>query len=401
MPQTKVSSPSPIQICPYSTPFQKRKRDDTPAKINDTTRPTHSQDTDTSKPTAVFTPTIPRASTLSVALPGSIIANAKSHDQKTYLAGTIARALAVFNVDEVVIFNDEAPPASPSDANASDQTNGSHRGSGSGRSSTTDDGEYTALTNPSHFLSHILSYLETPPHLRRALFPIHPNLRTAGTLPSLDMPHHLRANEYCPYREGVTVSNSKAGTKVDLGLSQPYVIRDVQIPPNTRVTLRMPDSDSGKGNTKQGGSLVEAEAEAVSPSTPREEGGYYWGYSVRQSPSLSAVFTECPFDGGYDLSFGTSERGSPIADIASSTTSIPPYTHMLICFGGVAGLEHAAKNDPALSAKGITGPKTGELFDYWVNLVPNQGSRTIRTEEAVWCGLMGLRSVVEERRMSG
>lgn len=114
--------------------------------------------------------------------------SAKSHDQKTFLAGTIARALAVFSVDEVVIFDDDNPPRP-------------------GRifdDLTTD--EYTATKDPSHFLAHLLSYLETPPHLRKHLFPMHPNLRTAGTLPSLDMPHHPRADEWCDYREGVVVS---------------------------------------------------------------------------------------------------------------------------------------------------------------------------------------------------
>lgn len=35
---------------------------------------------------------------------------------------------------------------------------------------------------------------------------MHPNLRTAGALPSLDMPHHPRSDEWCDYREGVVVS---------------------------------------------------------------------------------------------------------------------------------------------------------------------------------------------------
>lgn len=34
---------------------------------------------------------------------------------------------------------------------------------------------------------------------------------------------------------------------------------------------------------------------AVSPSIPRTEAGYYWGYCVRFAHSLGAVFTEAPF----------------------------------------------------------------------------------------------------------
>lgn len=61
-------------------------------------------------------------------------------------------------------------------------------------------------------------------------------------------------------------------------------------------------------------------------------------------------------------------------------------------FGGVAGLEVAVRADEELMGMGVTEPEG--LFDYWVDLCPGQGSRTIRTEEAVWIGLMGLRGVV-------
>ena len=50
-----------------------------------------------------------RSYTVSLALPGSIIDNAQSAELRTYLAGQIARAAAVFNVDEVVVFNEQGP----------------------------------------------------------------------------------------------------------------------------------------------------------------------------------------------------------------------------------------------------------------------------------------------------
>jgi predicted SPOUT superfamily RNA methylase MTH1 len=158
------------------------------------------------------------------------------------------------------------------------------------------------------------------------------------------------------------------------------------------------------------------DAEAVDPSAPREEAGYYWGYTTRRCSSLSAVFTECPFDGGYDYSIGTSERGIAV----SSLTAIPPVTangngssapaaaaplpkfqHLILVFGGVAGLEAAVAFDTEFEARGITKDKANEVFDAWVNLVPGQGSRTIRTEEAVWVGLMGLRELVMQNGSDG
>ena len=163
-----------------------------------------------------------------------------------------------------------------------------------------------------------------------------------------------------------------------------------KIPPGTRVTVKfkaMERPEEVRGN--------EVLAEAVAPSAPREEAGYFWGYSVRAAGSLSAVFTECGFDGGYDLTIGTSERGVPLSklvDTSSNGNSVPDLSHLLIVFGGVAGLEVAVKADEELRKLGVKSPEA--LFDHWVNLYPGQGSRTIRTEEAVWLGLMGLRDIV-------
>lgn len=168
---------------------------------------------------------------------------------------------------------------------------------------------------------------------------------------------------------------SRQGTGVDVGLPQQYTIPGVQIPAKTRVTVHLDE--------------ISIDAEAVAPSAPKEEAGYYWGYVIRRCASLSSVFTECPYDGGYDVSFGTSERGEAISVALES--SLPRPEHMLVVFGGVAGLEVAAKADPELEAKGIGAGNVKDLFDYWINVLPGQGSRTIRTEEAVWLGLMGLR----------
>lgn len=213
---------------------------------------------------------------------------------------------------------------------------------------------------------------------------MHENLEKAGMLPSLDLPSHLRSNEWCEYREGITVRNSSEGTYVDCGLSLPRLISGLDIPQKTRVTVRLDDENT----------------EAVGPATPREEGGYYWGYTIREAPSLSSIFTECAFDGGYDLSIGTSERGEEVVGITKTILkdkSRKDWQHMIVVFGGVKGLEDAAKHDEDLSRMGLGTETVRELFDYWVNLLPGQGSRTIRTEEALWMGLMATRRIVDDR----
>lgn len=323
--------------------------------------------------------------------------SAQTHELKTQLAGQIARAAAVFCIDEIVVFND---------GQSQKQQKPDRRVFTKPHEQSDSWGEdYSGWSDPDYFLYHVLTYLETPPHLRKHLFPMHADLRTAGALPSLDMPHHIRASEWCQYREGVTVgpANNKAGygkkksdtpgTNVEAGLGQ-YVRVSDEIPEKTRVTLKFREHDFPA-------SLDDLfDPEAVTPAAPREEAGYYWGYTTRMASKLSEVFTQSPFEDGYDVSIGTSERGVSLSSVIPSdvgglspddSKALPPFKHLLIVFGGVSGLEAALDHDTELKSRGVQKENIGELFDAWVNVLPGQGSRTIRTEEAVWLGLMGLR----------
>ena len=43
----------------------------------------------------------------------------------------------------------------------------------------------------------------------------------------------------------------------------------------------------------------------VSPTTPRDTDGIYWGYTTRMASSINSIFEECPYAGGYDVSNNT------------------------------------------------------------------------------------------------
>lgn len=309
----------------------------------------------------------------------------------------------MFCVDEIVIFDDGDGPATTTSREESRVGITESWKQQQQHDKTT----YTGYTDPIYFLTHILSYLECPPHLRRRLFDIHQDLRFAGSLPSLDMPHHLRKYEWCQYREGVTEapktnrksSVSSTTTPVHTGLTRDVYVMG-EITANSRITVKFKDKEVLSPEIRESSDPLVAET--VKSSAPREEAGYYWGYSVRSAPSLSAVLTECPFDGGYDVTFGTSERGESLTDLISQAfrpmpreRAIPNFAHMMIVLGGVAGLEPAVRADATLRKMKVSRPE--ELFDYWVNVLPGQGSRTIRTEEALWLALMGLRGVVQEK----
>lgn len=86
----------------------------------------------------------------------------------------------------------------------------------------------------------------------------------------------------------------------------------------------------------------------------------------------------------YDLTIGTSDRGTPIDDLPEKEVK---YNHALIVFGGLHGIEAALESDEQLKEE-----EASLLFNHYINVLPTQGSRTIRTEEAVLITLSGLRN---------
>ena len=81
---------------------------------------------------------------------------------------------------------------------------------------------------------------------------------------------------------------------------------------------------------------------------------------------------------------GTSEKGDDVDSL----------NILLIVFGGVGGLEAALEADDKLD---VTDPK--ELFDHYVNVCPGQGSRTIRTEEAILIAMSRLQTKIGQTQV--
>lgn len=113
--------------------------------------------------------------------------------------------------------------------------------------------------------------------------------------------------------------------------------------------------------------------------------GVYWGYNVRLASSLSNIFAKAPYQEGYDLTIGTSDKGKSIDMCENKDFS--GFKHVLVVFGGIAGLESALDCDENLNINDVS-----LLFDKYLNTCPSQGSRTIRTEEAILISLAQLKS---------
>ncbi len=124
----------------------------------------------------------------------------------------------------------------------------------------------------------------------------------------------------------------------------------------------------------------------AAPSDPREQLGTCWGYTTRLAKGIHGLLHSCPFPGGYDLKLGTSEHGQVVAP---ENLALPGFRHLLVAFGGPLGLEDSLEHD-----KRLKGKETSEVFDLYLNTCAGQGSRTIRTEEAVLISMAFLQSAI-------
>jgi len=270
---------------------------------------------------------------LSIAIPASLVSDIPHLREKTLRIGLIGRALAIFRVNEIIVYPDILSQNQREDA---------------------------AL------IEAILSYMETPQYLRRRLFKIRPELHYVGILPPLRTPHHTTQNrekdlKIGEYREGVVVSSDERGVNVDVGVERSLFVPNVRIKNNSRVTVRI---------REKGKHLV---GELVDPNEIK----VYWGYKVNISNfSLGRLMREQK----YDLIIATSRRGDPIMKVANKLLGKwKKSRRVLVAFGSpTQGLQEIL---------GDEGIKLERVAHFVINTVPNQGVETVRTEEALYATL--------------
>jgi predicted SPOUT superfamily RNA methylase MTH1 len=86
----------------------------------------------------------------------------------------------------------------------------------------------------------------------------------------------------------------------------------------------------------------------------------------------------------YDLKIGTSDKGVMLEN--ATFTKFEGFKHALVYFGGLEGIEGIIEEEA-----GSLRPEDAEsLFDLYLNTCPNQGTMTIRTEEAILVSLSGI-----------
>ena len=266
------------------------------------------------------------------------------------LVGGIARALAVFGVAEVVVYQDDQQTEQPAP----------------NQPPSYNDPETPSPSHDLEFMCRNLEYMETPPYLKKLLFPMHPHLKFAGMAPALECVHHFRKEEWSRFREGCVMED---GLSVEVGLRKPAVLSS-PLEPYTRITFEF-----DKGVTKESEKYT---GKAVSPLKPIEETRKFisWGYTVRAATCVEeALKGQDGYD--YDLRVGVKDRNAlALRKVVSKLQGemMTDKKNILLVFPGISGLP------------------TG--LDIEVNFAEWSQSRTVRCEELLWMTLSGMRPLV-------
>jgi len=254
-----------------------------------------------------------------IAVPDSSLNDEKTLENKTRKIATIARACGIFKVNEIIIYKD-------------------------GKENEQD----------SKLFLTILRYLATPQYFRKRIFPKSNLLKFAGALPPLKTPNQITSSNNSEtkagdYREGL-ILGIKGKKFIDIGIKELIQY-------------------NGKQNI---GKKIIVLIKSRSPDftikeVSKDEIPYYWCYNVRQSGNLFTVLTN--WNG---LKILTSRKAknlnqSNIEEIKKSNESV------LIVFGSTQKGIHD-----------ILGNKINNLNNTKIaNFFPNQGTETVRLEEAV------------------
>jgi len=278
---------------------------------------------------------------ISIAIPASLVVDTPHLREKTFRIGLIGRASAIFRVDEIIVFRD-LPAVN----------------------------QFVDM----EFIAFILSYMEAPQYLRKHLFPFNPNLKYVGILPPLRTPHHptsklakdLSLNEY---REGVVVKTCKEGSYVDIGVEKPAFLRKPNLLIGRRIALKI----IGFHHNIPEASLAR-----------REEINIYWGYRVSVSDlTLGQIVKE----GTFDFIIMTSRYGKPLTEVTDEIKKRwKEANKVLMAFG--------SPNEGLREILSHEGLKINDVADLTVNTIPNQGTETVRTEEAIYATLAAINLII-------
>ncbi len=280
---------------------------------------------------------------LTVVIPCSILAVEHSLYEKTIISGFLARALAIFRVDDVVIFVDN-------DCNEGD----------------------------ADIIADIMNYMLTPPYMRKKLVGKVRTLKYAGMLPPLNIPTHPASDEgldLMPVREGVICGVRGRYAKVDVGLKDCVV---VEIP-------KCKAEEMGLGVGRRVLVKVVGKEPLKGVLVSEHDVPWYLGFKVSVTSRMSAIIRM--LSNPKVVGVMTTKHGGSASKILE------------LCGGGVEGLILLFGNyrkDFDELVEGGTLHTLRNIVKVSVNAIPLQGVRSVRTVEAVYATLAVINELLHD-----
>jgi predicted SPOUT superfamily RNA methylase MTH1 len=266
-------------------------------------------------------------------VPVSILLVEQTLYEKTLLIGWLARALAMFRVDEVILFRDS-------------------------------ESSYEDL----EVMNDILNYLLIPPYIRKYVVGRKDTLRYVGLLPPLNISTHPLLSddiELLPIREGVVLDVRGFLAKVYVGLRD-YVVAEIPrdfsngIRVGSRVLIKITKKKPLRGV------IVDAE------SSP-----WYIGYKVVVADNIEKIINILRDPNVVGIL--TTKSGNDTYSVVKEVIGKDVRT-LILLFGN-----HKKDFNELIGHEYST--LFNDLVKFKINTIPFQGVRSVRTVEAIYSTL--------------
>lgn len=265
-------------------------------------------------------PPPPRRNKWTVLLPYSFLSETPHLRELTLKVGYVARTLSCFRVEELILYNDEL--------------------------------KYRKHANK---LRKILNYILTPPYLKKRLYKIDPDLKYVGLTPPLNIPSHPKNVEDIKevnFRRGIIIDFNGKYALVDVGL-QKYV----RVPIRGRAFI---------------GKVIDIKLNNYDFGELIHRPPFYWGFRVRLLNRWADYLRAFRKRGGIIIA--TSRYGRDIRDVLKELRSALSKDIHIIFGSHEKGLYEIYRKH---------GLKLEDEVDYIINVIPLQGVRVVRSEEAL------------------
>ena len=264
-----------------------------------------------------------------VSIPDSFLYDVSTESDKALKIFQLSRALSIFRINNLFIYHDK-------------------------------------LLNPGKndldLLITILEYLDTPPYLRRRLYPKLEILKNVGKLHPIRSHHHKDRIEIRNLKSGeirVGVVEVRRGAYfVDVGLSIPIEYNGKYKQNGRKVNVKILKH-------KNYINAIDIEKNEITE--------LYWGYTVHQIKDLKNIIEKFP-KSNIILTSRLSKYFNPFDNEFSRMPGSSSNNSILVVFGS-----------PKFGLNSILSKEKVNISNYYsYNFFPNQGTQTVRLEESIY-----------------